>query len=454
MPTISTYRVVAGDTLFKIAAKFSMGVDDLKSLNGLTSNNLSIGQTLKVRVAGNAPAPTPAPTPAPPVNSGGATYRVVAGDSLFKIASKFGMTVDELKALNGLTSTNLSIGQTLKVRGSGGSNIPTPTPTPIPTPTPQPPVFNGSGGSFQAARQEFIPEVVQDAGFRRYIMRARVAGGGLVVASMRDNVNSIHTVFPDGITYAGQSQLALDALTIQSLGVTPQVVKALQYVSSHEGQFDAINSYDKAIFSYGFIQFTGSTTVGGSLNRVLTSMEINAPQAFQRIFQRVGIDTEGGVVTVIDNNGNKLRGDDAWLFIQRDVRLYGPFIQAGFEPALVKEQVRMANELFVQPILNFKFDVMIGGIRISIPRLRDVITSEAALTAAIALGINKGAGGMSKIFATSIGNVATRSGISSSQALANINEMAVIQDIAATNSTDPRTVNRMNGVLNSGMSFV
>src|SRR5690606_6453287 len=159
--------------------------------------------------------------------------------------------------------------------------------------------------------------------------------------------------------------------TIQSVGLTWSQAKALQYVSTHEGSFDAINSYDKAIFSYGFIQFTGAAAVGASLNRVLASMEANAPAAFQQIFKRVGIDTEGSgqyaVVTVLDDNGYKRSGDDAWLYIQRNVPLYGAFIQAGYEPSLVREQLRMASELYVQPALNYKLNVSVGGINIGVP---------------------------------------------------------------------------------------
>ena len=50
------------------------------------------------------------------------TYTAVAGDSLWGIAQKFGMTLDELKKANGLTSNNLYVGHTLKVRKSAQQN--------------------------------------------------------------------------------------------------------------------------------------------------------------------------------------------------------------------------------------------------------------------------------------------------------------------------------------------
>lgn len=71
------------------------------------------------------PTPRPTPTPIPPQ-----TYIVQPGDLLGTIAGQFGLTVDELKAYNGLDSDIIIAGQTLL--------IPPPTPTPGPTPTPKP----------------------------------------------------------------------------------------------------------------------------------------------------------------------------------------------------------------------------------------------------------------------------------------------------------------------------
>ena len=91
------YLVKKGDSLYSIAKKYNTTVDELKRINNLTSNNLSIGQMLKL--------------PSSDVN-----YIVVKGDSLYSIARKFNTTVDELKRLNNLSSNNLSIGQIIRIR--------------------------------------------------------------------------------------------------------------------------------------------------------------------------------------------------------------------------------------------------------------------------------------------------------------------------------------------------
>lgn len=93
------YTVKSGDTLYKIAQNNNTTVDEIKSLNNLTSNTLQIGQTLKL------------PSPLTPED----TYTVKSGDSLYKIATKYNTTVDELKRINNLTTNILSIGQILKL---------------------------------------------------------------------------------------------------------------------------------------------------------------------------------------------------------------------------------------------------------------------------------------------------------------------------------------------------
>ncbi len=94
----NTYIVKSGDTLYKIASSYGVSVDELKKVNNLTSNILSIGQVLTIP-SGNTPSQT--------------TYTVKSGDTLYKIASSYGVSVDELKRVNNLTSNTLSIGQVL-----------------------------------------------------------------------------------------------------------------------------------------------------------------------------------------------------------------------------------------------------------------------------------------------------------------------------------------------------
>jgi peptidoglycan endopeptidase LytF len=278
-------------------------------------------------------------------------------------------------------------------------------------------------------------------------------GNRVVTARMRDNVHySAFTVYPEGVVYGGQSVIEVPISMLEAVGLTVQQARALEYVSTHEGKYDAINSYDAGIFSYGFIQFVGAAQHGGSLNRLLAAMKVNAPASFTRTFQSVGIDTDQNTTTVLDESGRLLRSDEAWLYIQKNVQLYGAFIQAGFDPALVMEQLRAANTLYVQPALNFRLDMTINGIRIAVPRLGDIISSEALLTALIAIAINRGVGFMSRMVAETVSTVAAPLGLNSPEALRAIDERAVLQTIADT-TTDSRTRDRAVGVLQTGLSF-
>jgi peptidoglycan endopeptidase LytF len=383
------------------------------------------------------------------------TYTVAPGDTLYGIARKFGVNVNDITSLNGLSSNNLSVGQTLQIPGDGGGQGFSSPPPSQPAQPQQPPATSSSwgGGGQTAASQKFQLRVQPEGGFNRYFLTVPLLNGQTVTANMRDNLtNSAHMVYSNGIMYGGQSNIQLDVNSIQSVGLTPQSASALQYVSTHEGKFDAINSYDKAIFSYGFIQFVGAAAPGGSLNRVIESMKRNAPGAFSQVFQSVGIDSQGGTTTVLDDSGRALSGDQAWLYIQQNVPLYGAFVQAGFDPSLVLEQLRMANTLYVQPALNYKLSFTVGGITVNVPRLQDLLTSEAILTAVIAIAINQGSGGMSRIVADAVSQVAAQQQISNPQDLAHIDQRAVCETIANT-TTDQRVRDRANGVLNSGLSF-
>lgn len=98
------YTVSAGDTLYGIANKYDLSVDELKKINNLVTNNLSIGQ--KLLVGGMEEVLE---------NSEYDTYIVKNGDNLYSIARKYGTTVDNLKNINNLSSNLLSIGQKLLV---------------------------------------------------------------------------------------------------------------------------------------------------------------------------------------------------------------------------------------------------------------------------------------------------------------------------------------------------
>ncbi|MFR4248436.1 MAG: LysM peptidoglycan-binding domain-containing protein [Leuconostoc lactis] len=113
-----TVEVKAGDTLSGIAQANNTTTDGLAKTNNISDQNLIIaGQTLTV--ADTKPAA---------ISADGTTYTVQAGDSLSKVAEHTGVNVATLKALNGLSATDLIVtGQTLALKAAPAATAPTVT---------------------------------------------------------------------------------------------------------------------------------------------------------------------------------------------------------------------------------------------------------------------------------------------------------------------------------------
>jgi len=103
----NTYIVKYGDTLYSLAKKYNTSVNELKSINSLSNNSLSLGQKLLV------PSSTEITEEIQPNDY--LTYTVKSGDNLYSIANRYGVSVQEIMNLNNLGSNLLSIGQVLRI---------------------------------------------------------------------------------------------------------------------------------------------------------------------------------------------------------------------------------------------------------------------------------------------------------------------------------------------------
>ncbi len=163
------YVVQSGDNLFRIGLRFGVSVAALKAANGLTSNLIYVGQRLVIPGPGGSTAGATAgtTTTTTTTTTTATVYVVRAGDNLFRIGLKFGVSVAALKAANGLTSNLIYVGQQLKIPGAVSSapatsaplaptatrapGVPSPTLAP-PTATRVPPTATANPGVYTSSR--------------------------------------------------------------------------------------------------------------------------------------------------------------------------------------------------------------------------------------------------------------------------------------------------------------
>ncbi|MFU1789863.1 LysM peptidoglycan-binding domain-containing protein [Mammaliicoccus sciuri] len=109
----ATHTVKSGDTLGSISQQYGTSVSAIKAENGLKSNLIFPNQVIKVNEKSSEST---------------TEYTVVSGDTLGKIASKYDVTVSQLKAWNNLSSDLIIVGQTLSLQAPAQSAEPAKAP--------------------------------------------------------------------------------------------------------------------------------------------------------------------------------------------------------------------------------------------------------------------------------------------------------------------------------------
>ena len=101
------HKIRSGETLSTIAKKYHTTVTKLKELNGMKNSNIRAGQSIKVPGAGN--------TNSSANGTSNKSHKVKSGETIGSIASRYGVSVNSLKSINGLNSNLIRIGQVLKI---------------------------------------------------------------------------------------------------------------------------------------------------------------------------------------------------------------------------------------------------------------------------------------------------------------------------------------------------
>ena len=130
----SEYVVVSGDTLGKIAKKNGVTLKALEAANpGVNAKHLKVKQKLTIPAGGSTPGGITASASADTsgADTGTATsYTVKSGDTLHKIAKRFGTSVKAIEAENNLSTTKIKVGQKLKIPGKAETAAPEAMPAP------------------------------------------------------------------------------------------------------------------------------------------------------------------------------------------------------------------------------------------------------------------------------------------------------------------------------------
>jgi hypothetical protein len=168
----------------------------------------------------------------------------------------------------------------------------------------------------------------------------------------------------------------------RTFGLSPEAVAALRFISRHEGGFDAINTWDRARFSWGFIQFAG----GYGFPPALAHFKSSSPELFRKLLGEYGVDvlpgTGGPVPVYVDHQSGKvLRGEDAEQAYGDDPVVIALFIRAGRITEVKQRQVEAAIRDYAVPALS----ETTSGVRLS-----DVLRSPKGLAALIDRKVHEG----------------------------------------------------------------
>lgn len=133
-----TYRVVGGDTVSAIAARFGLSTASVLALNGLGWNSLIFpGQVLVLSKAPSAAPAPPPPVPNSPPSSSSLRYTIASGDTVSAIARRYGVSTQAVLTANNLGwSTLIYPGQRIVIPKATAATPPPSASAPAPSDAP------------------------------------------------------------------------------------------------------------------------------------------------------------------------------------------------------------------------------------------------------------------------------------------------------------------------------
>ena len=236
---------------------------------------------------------------------------------------------------------------------------------------------------------------------------------GAQTLTFRDHIAKTATQSETGVAIIGTAPPSVvPAKAFHGLGLSPAETASLKAVADHEGRFDAVNTYDRALVSVGFIQFAG----GRGLPGYLALLKLRQPAKFRDLLQKFGIDVEFAIkkgradapqIVVWDPAaGSGLRGLAAEAAIRDDKRLTAALSVSGRDRDVQMAQIEAAVRDYVRPALD-------GRIALSAraaTRLGTILRSQKGMAVLLDRSIHEGVEAARLRFERVIQRVATAAG--------------------------------------------
>ncbi|HEV7859431.1 MAG TPA: DUF4157 domain-containing protein [Pyrinomonadaceae bacterium] len=192
---------------------------------------------------------------------------------------------------------------------------------------------------------------------------------------LKDHIEAYATIYANGLDASARSEKkGVVADTLKNSGLSESRIKILKVISGLEGGFSATQSWDRAVITWGFAQWTGGSQ--SDLTAALTVIKKVAPEAFKKRFQKYGIDVEKNQLVVSSEEDapapaagekadqkkappkiTKVKGDAAAKAIQESPSLTAVMARAGQDADIQLAQVKAANQIEINQPLDSKVEV-------------------------------------------------------------------------------------------------
>lgn len=162
--------------------------------------------------------------------------------------------------------------------------------------------------------------------------------------SLKDHINAYATIAPHGME-GGSATIQNVAKIIDDSPISSSNKKILKVISSLEGGFSTVNTWDCAILTWGFMQWTKGCD--SDLTKTLAYIKKNQSAAFCKRFSRYGIEIGPAGecslgLMVLSADGTWKRGLEATKYIRDNPPLTAIFSAAGLDPTIQKAQISAA----------------------------------------------------------------------------------------------------------------